>query len=66
MKKRLFLIALPMLLLASCTDSEVETNDTRVSIRTIGNHQYLFYHAGNKSGVCHYEDCQYCKALKDI
>ena len=39
MKKRLFLIALPMLLLASCTTkSEVETNDECVSVRTVGNY----------------------------
>lgn len=66
MKKRLFLITLPMLLLASCTNSTVETNDARVSVRTVGNHQYLFYHAGYAGGVCHYEDCQYCKAHKEI
>lgn len=65
MKKRLFLIALPMLLFASC-NSEVATNDACISVRTVGNHQYLFYHAGPKGGVCHYEDCQYCKALKEI
>ena len=65
MKKRLFLIALPMLLLASCTNkSEVETDDACVSVRTVGNHQYLFYHAGYKGGVCHYEDCDYCKNNK--
>ena len=66
MKKRLFLIALPMLLLASCTksESEIETDDAYVSIRTVGNHQYLFYHAAYKGGVCHYEDCDYCKNNK--
>lgn len=68
MKKRLFLIALPMLLLASCTnsESEVETDYVSVSVHTVGNHQYLFYHEGYKGGVCHYEDCQYCKTLKEI
>lgn len=65
MKKRLFIIALPILLLASCTTkSEVETNDACVSVRTVGNHQYLFYHEGHKGGVCHYEDCDYCKNNK--
>lgn len=32
----------------------------RFELVRIGNHQYIFYHAGNQAGICHYEDCDYC------
>ena len=31
---------------------------------TIGNHEYLYAPGGKSLGICHYEDCEYCKRMK--
>ena len=36
------------------------SNSCRFKLVRIGNHQYIFYHAGYRAGICHYEDCDYC------
>ena len=66
MKAKLLLTALAILLFASCskTEIEIEIEPGSVAIRTIGNHQYLFYMGNHRGGVCHYEDCEYCKTIK--
>lgn len=30
-------------------------------ILKINNHEYIFYHDYSMAGICHYEDCSYCK-----
>ena len=32
-----------------------------IQIVTVGNHQYLWISTSAGAGLCHYEDCEYCK-----
>lgn len=36
-----------------------------IQVLTIGNHQYLWISTGSAAGLCHYEDCEYCKTIKN-
>lgn len=68
MKKLLtaLLIIFSTMFITSCEDnSEVPTNRNYLRVETIGNHQYLFYNTDYAGGICHYEDCEYCKTHKE-
>jgi len=52
--------------LTEYTESEFGEIPFGVEIVHIGNHDYLITYDGHDraSGICHYEDCEYCKQHK--
>lgn len=66
MKKIIVLASLAFLFFGCENQKKEETikrDDTYgVTVFRHGNHQYIFVKHFNAGGLCHYEDCDYCKS----